>query len=148
MAYNVDIEPTSGALPHSTLPSVNRLKFRVDFTDSDNNLAQNETMKLWTIPANTWVLNAFIDVITADADVSDVDLGYGDGTAGQATNDDFVDGVTLATTGRKFTAGMTAPVNITSETGLLLENNDADTINGAVIDVVLDVIVADPSELV
>ena len=47
------------------------------------------------VPAGSWVKQVWVDVITADTDVTDVDFGT------QADPDGFLDGISFATTGIK-----------------------------------------------
>jgi len=106
----------------------------LDFTDTDLQLAQNETMSLTLFPVGTIILAAQIKVETADTDVIDVDLGY---TTNGATGAQLIDGVTLATTGYKFTAGIAAALPITTASYLVLTNKDASTIDEAKIRVIV-----------
>lgn len=146
MAFNIDLTEngatgTPGDIPVSGLNKKFRIDKTVDFSDSDNFLAQTEVAALMTIPAYVHIKEVMILVHTADADVSDVDLGPYT-TAGVAVDaDGFVDGATLAATGLVRDVG-TAAYNQqsgtdgymgTSDWVLGILNNDADTLNGAIV---------------
>lgn len=106
----------------------------IAFTTTANQLAQNETMALFDIPAYAIIEDAFLNVRTADTDVTDVDLGI---STDGSTNDTLVDGASLATTGTKrggTNAVVSQKVGATA-VQVVLTNKDSDTINGAVVEV-------------
>jgi len=133
MAATVDNRPTSSKPQASDVGKEYILSQTVAFTTTANQLAQNETMALFDIPANTMVSAAWIKVTTADTDITDVDLGV---STDGSTNATLIDGATLATTGYK-TNGTYLPIAVTAANQVVLTNKDADTINGAVITVVI-----------
>ena len=102
----------------------------IDFSATGNSLAQNETMSLTVLPAGVIVLGAEIKVVTAQSDVTDIDLGMH--TSG-STDASLIDGVSAATTGYVFTAGIAAAIPVTADTYLVLTNKDAQTLATAKI---------------
>jgi hypothetical protein len=99
-------------------------------------------MGLFKVPAGVLVEEVLMRVKTPDADVTDVDIGAYS-TAGVAVSaDGFMDGATLANAGIvRDLAGETysrqdgtAGYSSTSEWMIGLLNNDADTINEAVVE--------------
>ena len=135
MAADVNLRPTSSKADAGDYGKAFVLTADVDFTVTANQLAQNETMALFDIPADTAVENAVIEVVTADADVTDVNLGM---SADGSTDDTLIDGATLATTGYK-RGGANADLGQVTAAAmqLVLTNIDADTINEAVIKVIV-----------
>jgi len=133
MAATVDNRPTSSKAALTEYGKSYQLVADVNFVTTANQLAQNETMALFDLPINTLIEYAGIQVVTADTDVSDVDLGV---SATGATDATLIDGATLATAGWKQDA-TPDPVVTSAATQVTLTNKDADTINEAVIKVVL-----------
>ena len=135
MAATIDNRPTSSLASNLNTGILQWREVDVDFTVTANQLVQNGTMSLLDIALGEVVLAAFINVVTADADVSDVDLGL---ETGGATNDTLIDAATLASTGIK-SAGANAVLPnylaCAAATQLVLTNKDADTINEAIIKV-------------
>lgn len=109
-------------------------KKRINFADSGMSLIQNATMSLCDIAAGVILLAAEIKVITAQSDVTDVDLGV---HASGATDATLIDGVSMATTGYVFTAGIAAAIPQTAAVELVLTNKDAQTLATAVIEVIV-----------
>ena len=118
------------------------MRREVDFTVAANQLAQTKAMGLFKVPAGVLVEEVLMRVKTPDADVTDVDIGSYS-TAGVAVvADGFMDGATLANAGIvRDLAGETysrqdgtAGYSSTSEWMIGLLNNDADTINEAVVE--------------
>lgn len=141
MAYTTDLTSGFGTvMPSSGGGKLYVLQKYVDFSVTANNLAQNETMCLFHIPAGVLAREVGMWVITADADVSDVDIGYATTSGTVAEADSFVDGATLAATGwirdvlgETFSFNGTAGFVYTAEWDIVLTNKDTDTINGAKI---------------
>lgn len=103
----------------------------VDFSVAANNLAQNEIMDIYDIPANTLIEWAIINVTTADADVSDCNLGV---AATGVTANDLIDAADLSSTGMTTVAGAYVPVIVGSTAEVVTFTNiDSDTINEAVV---------------
>lgn len=108
---------------------------RVDFSKAANYLATTLSMGVLKVPAGVKIIRAFMNVLTADTDVTDVDLGI-EG----ADEDGFQDGATLATTGLKEAITAAYQVDgvgysdLVNDQVIALKNNDADTINQAKID--------------
>ncbi len=142
MAFKVDVSD-SAALPFDGKDKHFILKKRIDFTEAANQLAQNEIMAVFEIPADVLVEEVMLDVITADADVSDVDVGSFTTAGVGVAADGFLDGVDISTTGlKRDLAGETyskqdgtAGYRAASAWMVGLTNKDADAVNGAVIDV-------------
>ncbi len=143
MAFDIDLtsresasEPVDGILKKFVM------KRRVDFTQTANQLAQTKTVGLFKVPAYVLVEEVFAVVRTADADVTDVDLGSFSSAGVAVAADGFIDGGTLATTGlKRDLAGETysrqdGTAGYMAETDwcIGLTNNDADPINGAIVD--------------
>ncbi|NCC51630.1 MAG: hypothetical protein EOM20_10485 [Spartobacteria bacterium] len=135
MAATVDNRPAGDSIPYRDAQNV-PAAWNVDFSEDGNDLDQNETMAIANLPAGTIVRGACIKVNTAQADVTDIDVGY---STDGSTNAGLVDGATLATTG--FKAGVTAnfPVLITAASQLVITNKDTDALDEADIDVILDI---------
>jgi len=135
MAATIDNRPTSSLASNLHTGILQWREVDVDFTVAANQLANAETMSLLDIAAGEVVLAAFIDVDTADADITDVDLGLSsDGT----TDDTLVDGADISSTGIKSGGTNAVAPNYTAAGAamqLVLTNNDAQTIDAAVIKV-------------
>lgn len=141
MAYTKDV--TTGftsVLPACARDKLYVLQKYVDFTDTDNALANAETMGIFDIPAGVLVREVGMWVITADADISDVDMGSYS-TAGVAVGaTTFVGSATIASTGWKrdvlgqtYSFDGTAGYISASDWSIGFSNNDAQTINEAKI---------------
>jgi len=134
MASTKDVRPTSSSPDFSKVGTTYILSQEIDFTDTDNQLAQNETMSVFDIPANCHV-RGFMKVTTADADITDVDLGM---TTDGTTSASLFDGVSLASTG--YVQNATALDAFTTAASIVvLTNKDAQTINQAVVKVIVEV---------
>jgi len=133
MAATVNNRPTSSKAKWQQTGEAYRLQQTINFTTTANQLAQNQTMALFDIPADTAIDFAWIEVTTADTDVTDVDLGC---STDGSTAADLIDGATLATTGYK-TNGTYLPPAYNAAQQVVLTNKDADTINQAVIRVIV-----------
>lgn len=68
-----------------------KLDFSSTSLNSGSGTVQNDVVQLINIPANTLVLGLFFKVTTANASLTDFDLGDGDVTDG------YVDGASMAT---------------------------------------------------
>lgn len=130
-----DIDKTGSiSLPASGFGKVMVLHNYVDFTVTANQLANTKTMSIFDIPANVAVLYVLVKVATADAHISDVDLGIEGGTT-----DGFLDAMDITTTGWKsdvdeaYSIAAAAPHISTSDTVVIVTNNDAQTIDEAKI---------------
>lgn len=141
MASTVDNRATGEKLPIAMERRPILVKFNIDFTDTDNQLDQNETMSLGTLEAGDIVLASYINVTTADATISDVDLGY---STDGATNAGFIEAADITTTGVKAGAVALYPVIFTAENQIVFTNNDAQTIDEAVVEVYLLVVKKTP----
>jgi hypothetical protein len=143
MAFTKDLTENDGYAP--PVDGLNKkfvMKRRVDFTVAANQLANAQTMGLFNVPAGVLVEETLMNVVTPDADITDVDIGSFT-TAGVAVvADGFVDGATLAAAGVvRDLAGETysrqdgtAGYSSTSNWKIGFTNNDAQTINEAVVD--------------
>jgi hypothetical protein len=101
----------------------------IDFSVAANFLAQNEIVDIYDIPAGTVVEWAIMNVITADTDVTDVNLGVAL-TGVAATN--LIDAGTLAAVDYVVGAAAATPIVCpTADSKVTLINIDADTINEA-----------------
>ncbi len=143
MAFAKNLTTSEGfSLPVDGLTKDVVLRKRVDFTAAANQLAQNEIMALFKIPAFVLVEEVFMVVRTADTDITDVDIGSFT-TAGVAVSaDGFMDGLSLAAEGLiRDLAGetyspqdQTAGYMGTSDWVVGFTNKDAQTIDGAIVD--------------
>ncbi len=142
MAFTVDL--TAYEDPCVPVDGINRhvcLTRKVDFTETANQLIQTATMGLFLVPAYVLIEEVLILVTTADADITDVDIGRYSTAGVVAAVDAFVDGATLAATGLvRDLAGETysrtdgtAGYMGEAAWAIGLINNDADTLNGAVV---------------
>lgn len=111
--------------------------YEIDFAGDDMSLAQNEIMRITTIPAGTAITAVAIYVNTAQATITDIDIGTGDTT----TSANLIDGATLAS-GSVYIGG-TVDISATggglinaTATNLLLTNKDAQTLNSAKVTVI------------
>jgi len=135
MAATVDIRPTITAASFLDVGKAYKLEKEIDFATASNQLAQNETMAIFDIPADVIIERAMIKVLTADTDVTDVNLGI---STDGSTDDTLVDGATLGTTGYKLGGTNAVLGQVTAASNqLVLTNIDADTINGAKIEVIV-----------
>lgn len=109
----------------------------VDFTVAANQLIQTATMALFDVPAYHLCLAVIPYIVTADAHISDVDIGYESGNI-----DVFCDGITLVATGYLTLGAGTDEAAIKAFAGaalsasdrvIILTNNDAQTIDEAVM---------------
>jgi len=119
------------------------MKKRVDFTQAANQLATDEIMALFDVPAGVLVEEVLMNVVTADADIDAVDIGSFTVAEAAISADGFHDGTSIAATGlKRDLAGETYSkqdqaagymgtsdwiIGFTSKTA-------AQTLNGAVID--------------
>lgn len=132
MAADVDIRTDISAPDHSRVGEQYRIEIPVDFTTSSNQLAQNEVMSLYTVPQDSLITYAGIKVTTADADVSDMNLGI---STDGATDNSLIDALDPSATGWEVSANLS--VECTADSQIVLTNIDADTIDEAVIRVVV-----------
>ena len=120
MASTYDVTASVSAPPVES--SFHRVEFKFLGTDvATAGLAQNETVSLYQFPAGAIILGAQMKVLTAQSDVTDVDLGVH--TSG-STDASLLDGVSLASAAF---VGVTiaAPVYCNAATYLVLTNKDA-----------------------
>lgn len=112
-------------------------EFEIDFSLSGYSLAQNEVMKICTIPAGVGITNAMVYVSTGQSSITDVDIGYGTTTA--VAN--IFDGINLVTGSTWIAANNLTVTNgasyLTTAGALLLTNKVATTMNTAKIKVVV-----------
>ncbi len=143
MAFDIDLTSRDGyAEPVDGIVKKFLMKKRVDFTVGANQLANAKKMGLFKVPAYALVVEVAMVVRTADADVTDVDIGRFSTDGVAAAVDAFVDGASLAVTGLiRDLAGETysrqdGTAGYMAETDWCvgLTNNDADPINGAIVD--------------
>ena len=141
--WTVDKTADDGfALPWA--PGVSVLKKTVDFRVAANYLVQNGVMSLFKLPAGCIVLTAGIHIITADTDVTDIDLGLYTELADTITAvdiDGYGDALTLAVAGyfndpnaAYNPAGTEACHVVAADSYFTVKNIDSDTINGAVVE--------------
>jgi len=133
MAATVNNRPTSSKATWQRTGESYRLQQTINFVTTANQLAQNETMALFDIPADTIIEQAFIEITTAQATVTDVDLGC---STDGSTAADLIDGATLAATGY-VTNGTYLPAGYNAAQQVVLTNKDAQTIATAVIRVIV-----------
>ena len=142
MAFTVDLTENEGVA--ISVDSINRhfsMTRDVDFTETANQLIQTATMGLFLVPAFVLIEEVMILVLTADADITDVDIGRYSTAGVAAAADAFVDGATLANTGLvRDLAGETysrtdgtAGYMGQADWAIGLINNDAQTLNEAKI---------------
>lgn len=149
MAFNIDLTEngatgTPGDVPEAGLRKFFTMERTIDFTVTANQLANAQVAAIFTVPAYVLVEEVMILVHTADADITDVDVGNYT-TAGVATVvDGFIDGATIATTGlkRDVTGETYSPQSGTvgfmgtTDWVVSLYNNDAQTIDGAILTII------------
>lgn len=137
MAFTVDKTSGDGyALPRDGQGKTFVLEKEVDFSLAANQLAQTEIMALFKIPADVLVQEVLMEVLTADTDVTDVDIGSFTTAEVAVAADGFVDGGTLASLGyvRDVSGETYSPPTGYISTGdwiVGLTNNDANAINEA-----------------
>ena len=133
MASTVDNRPTSSQATWQRTGEPYRLQQTVSFVTTANQLAQNETMSLFDLPADTAVDFAWLEITTADTDVTDVDLGCStDGSAAA----DLIDGATLAATAY-VTNGTYKPAAYNAAELVVLTNKDTETLNEAIVRIIV-----------
>ena len=104
----------------------------VDFSVAGNDLTNGQIMDIYDIPANTVVEWAVMNVTTADADVSDVDLGV---AATGVTALDLIQAGDVSSAVMVGGAAAETPIVIVGSTAevVTLTNQDAQALNAAVI---------------
>jgi hypothetical protein len=111
--------------------------FEIDFSGTSMSLAQNEVMGIVDIPAGCIIYGGFMKVETAEATITDVDIGVSTASATDAT---LADGISMATTGYVAFNNVTAGgVKTTAASELVLTNKDAQTLDAAKIEVIIDI---------
>lgn len=111
--------------------------FEINFAGTNMSLAQNEIMGIVDIPAGSVVYGGMVKVETAETEITDIDIGI---TTSSATAADLADGLSLASTGwLAFNNVTTGGVYTTAASELVLTNKDANTLNAAKIEVVIDI---------
>lgn len=145
--FNVNLTSSEGAtLPVDGFGKSFVLKRTVDFTDTDNQLAQNAIMALFHIPAYVKVREVLMRVTTADTDITTVELG-GYSRSGTTITEIDLDGfgvnATLAATGY-VAMDVDAVYNpagtggrgyvATSDWYVTVKNTDANTLDEAVVE--------------
>jgi len=145
MAYDISNQPEIGGLAWDGLKKSIVQKVEVDFSIAANNLAQNKVMAVMRIPAGVLIEEIMLNVKTADADISDVDVGIATAsTEATISADGFINNADISTTGlKRDLAGETysrqdgtAGYFTSVETDIIITNKDAQTIDEAVIDVI------------
>jgi len=134
MAATVDKRPTSSKAVATQYGDIYTLEREIDFAVVANNLAQNETMALWDLPADTAVVGAFIEIVTVSPDVTDVDLGC---STDGSTAADLIDGITLASQAY-LTNGTWLPAAYIVAEQVVLTNKDANTMDACKLRFILD----------
>jgi hypothetical protein len=100
MAFTKDTTTNDGySLPVDGIVKHFVLKKRVSFASYP--LAQNETVGLFKIPAGVLVLEVAMNVVTAQADISDLDVGDFTTAGVVGTLDGFLDGADPSSIGYK-----------------------------------------------
>jgi hypothetical protein len=127
MSATVDKRPTSSKPVATQYGRDFVLEREIDFSVTANNLAQNATMALWDIPADTIITDAFIEVTTVSSDVTDIDLGC---STDGSTAADLIDGATLANLGY-VTNGTVLPAGYNAAQQVVVTNKDANTMDAA-----------------
>ena len=140
MALTQDLTAIFGeALNAQGVRSKGLVPYEIDFAANSAalELAQNEVIGIVDIPAGSIISGGFIKVITADATVTDVDVGV---TTSSATNATLADGLSLASTGWIAFNNVTAGgVYVTADSELVLTNIDTTTCSIAKILVLIDI---------
>ena len=143
MAFDIDLTTAEkAAVPVDGLGKVFVMKKEVDFSVAANHLANAKSMGLMLVPAGVLVLEVIMRVKTPDTDVTDVDIGSYTAAGVAVAADGFQDGATLASAGivRDVTGETyslqtgTAGYSSTDAWAIGILNNDADTINEAVVE--------------
>jgi len=147
MALTVDKTNTESGPPHRGPDRNYTMKLTIDFTTAANQIAQTETLGLFKIPKSTLVKEAYFVVRTADANITDVDIGIYSNADVVEDADELCDNLSLAATGLiKDTTG--ADASWDGATGgshgyfntaaaykkVVLTNNTAATLDEAVVD--------------
>lgn len=114
----------------------NRIVYTIDFSATGYSLAQNDVLVIEDdLTLGTAIFGTIIKVTTAQATISDIDVGL-DSTATHVASDTLIDGADISSTGWVGNGSMDAtPTYVTaSGTGIVLTNKDAQTLNSAVIE--------------
>ena len=143
MAATVDNRPSGSGMPFVGQPGVSRIQRRVDFSATGMALIKDATMALLDVPAGSVVFGAEILVNTAQAAITDIDLGL---NATGATNTTLKETVSLAATGYPTgsTDALAAPIHVKANTQLVVTNTVATTISTA--DVTFILIISYPKQ--
>ena len=138
MALTRDLTSTFGtARAAKGIYGRNLVSFEIDFSATDMSLAQNEVMGIVDIPAGCIIYGGFMKVETAEAEITDIDIGVSTGAATDAT---LADGISMASTGYvAFNNVTSGGVYTTAASELVLTNKDAQTLNSAKIEIILDI---------
>ena len=133
MAATIDKRPASSKAVATQYGKTFLLETTVDFTNPDNQLAQNETMALFDIAPGIVVNQAFLEVITPDGDIGDVDLGC---SVDGSTAAELLDGATLVAEG--YVGSTTYAPKIYNEARqVVLTNNSPVALDEAVVRVIV-----------
>ncbi len=113
------------------------MRIPIDFTELGITLAQNEIMSIGKVKDGMLFLAQSIEVVRAQSDISDVDLGIStDGSTAAGWHDGF----TIASVDKCINGSVT-PAWITADNYIVLTNKDAQTISSAKI--IVNVVLAD-----
>lgn len=139
MAIHVDLSSTvfGSTRPWKGENKTYIASYEIDFSTTGYDLAQNEIMKIATIPAGTVIASAMVKVLTAEAEITDVDIGVGTTT----TVANIFDGISMASTGWLAANNLTTTYGgtyQTTESALLFTNKDAQTLDTAKIVVIIE----------
>jgi hypothetical protein len=141
MAATVNIRPTNSDGLVQTALQDKVWETKIDFSTTGYALAQNETMAIWDLPAGVQVEGAKLYVDTAQATITDVDLGV---STDGSTDDGLVDGASLAAasvykSGGTNATGAVFPLDVDAASQVVFTNKDAQTLNSAVVNVIIKV---------
>lgn len=112
--------------------------FEIDFSLSGYSLAQNQVMRICTVPAGVAITSAMVKVITAETEITDIDIGIATDTN---TSANLFDGISLASTGFIASNNLTVTnggTYTTATNNLSLTNKDAQTLDAAKIVVIIN----------
>jgi hypothetical protein len=129
MAATVNNRPTSSKATSLQYGMEYMLETTIDFSVTANNLAQNETMALLDIPADVLVKRCLVEVITEEADITDINVSIS--ADGSTETSIIADALDISSTGYKQNATLMYVAPSTSATQLIVKNIDANTMDAA-----------------
>lgn len=140
MAIHVDLSSVfATAKAAKGLNKTMLASFEIDFSVAGQDLTNGQVMRICTLPAGSIIKSAMVKVETAETEITDIDIGISTGDT--AVNNIF-NAISMATAGWLAANNLTVSNGGTYQTetnNILLTNQDANTLDAAKIEVILEV---------